>query len=139
MVPLAPISDPKQRERHEPFYDVHPRTGASIEVFYADRAFETFGRGGVGWFGGLTGAALHRLARLPGRLLRVTQHIAMPWESFWGPTAMSSKTVLLNQTVTVIYWRRGRQPKFAPRNVALCRRMSEAAGPQSFLRRFRRR
>ena len=34
----------------EAFYDVHPRTGATIEVFYADRALETFGRGGAGWF-----------------------------------------------------------------------------------------
>ena len=35
---------------HEPLYDVDPRTGASIEVFYADRALETFGRCGAGWF-----------------------------------------------------------------------------------------
>jgi hypothetical protein len=39
-----------QRARHEPIYDVHPRTGASIEVFYADRTLETFGRSGAGWF-----------------------------------------------------------------------------------------
>ena len=26
-----------QRPRQEPLYDIHPRTGASIEVFYADR------------------------------------------------------------------------------------------------------
>ncbi len=36
--------------RHEPLYDVHPLTGANIEVFYADRALETFGRSGAGWF-----------------------------------------------------------------------------------------
>jgi hypothetical protein len=36
--------------RHEPLFDVHPRTGASIEVFYADRRLETFGRCGAGWF-----------------------------------------------------------------------------------------
>ena len=35
---------------HEPLYDIDPRTGASIEVFYADRALETFGRCGSGWF-----------------------------------------------------------------------------------------
>ena len=35
---------------HDPLYDVDPRTGASIEVFYADRALETFGRCGSGWF-----------------------------------------------------------------------------------------
>jgi hypothetical protein len=36
--------------RHEPLYDIHPRTGATMEVFYADRTLETFGRGGSGWF-----------------------------------------------------------------------------------------
>ena len=36
--------------QHAPFFDVHPRTGATIEVFYADRALETFGRCGAGWF-----------------------------------------------------------------------------------------
>jgi hypothetical protein len=44
---MASASNPGQRE---PLFDVHPRTGASIEVFYADRALETFGRGGAGWF-----------------------------------------------------------------------------------------
>jgi hypothetical protein len=29
---------------------VHPQTGVSIEVFYADRTLETFGRCGAGWF-----------------------------------------------------------------------------------------
>ena len=39
------------RVRHyEPLFEVHPRTGASIEVFYADRSLETFGRCGAGWF-----------------------------------------------------------------------------------------
>jgi hypothetical protein len=49
---MVPQSTPKptQPPRHEPLFDVHPRTGASIEVFYADRTLETFGRGGVGWF-----------------------------------------------------------------------------------------
>jgi hypothetical protein len=36
--------------RREPLYDINPQTGVSIEVFYADRALETFGRGGAGWF-----------------------------------------------------------------------------------------
>jgi hypothetical protein len=36
--------------RHEPLFDIHPRSGASIEVFYADRRLETFGERGVGWF-----------------------------------------------------------------------------------------
>jgi hypothetical protein len=36
--------------RHEPLYDIDPRIGAIIEVFYADRTLETFGRSGAGWF-----------------------------------------------------------------------------------------
>ena len=39
-----------RRHRHEPIFDVDPVTGRSIEVFYADRRLETFGRGGAGWF-----------------------------------------------------------------------------------------
>jgi hypothetical protein len=50
MIPHAPTSNPNQRTRFEPLYDVNPQTGASIEVFYADRALETFGRQGAGWF-----------------------------------------------------------------------------------------
>ena len=46
-VPGVRTSNPRQRA---PFFDVHPQTGATIEVFYADRALETFGRGGAGWF-----------------------------------------------------------------------------------------
>ncbi len=50
MVPRAPTPNPRQRARYEPIYDIDPQTGASIEVFYADRALETFGRCGPGWF-----------------------------------------------------------------------------------------
>src|SRR6476619_5364492 len=35
---------------HEPLYDIDPQTGTTIEVFYADRTLETFGRCGAGWF-----------------------------------------------------------------------------------------
>jgi hypothetical protein len=38
------------RAKLEPLYDIDPRTGVTIEVFYADRALETFGWGGGGWF-----------------------------------------------------------------------------------------
>ena len=34
----------------EAFFDVHLLTGATIEVFYADRTLETFGWRGAGWF-----------------------------------------------------------------------------------------
>jgi hypothetical protein len=46
------MAPPNLREsaRHEPLYDVDPLTGVSIEVFYADRGLETFGRCGAGWF-----------------------------------------------------------------------------------------
>lgn len=46
----APTPDPRERSHNEPLYDIHPRTGANIEVFYADCALETFGRSGAGWF-----------------------------------------------------------------------------------------
>jgi hypothetical protein len=36
--------------QYEPLFDIQPVTGSSIEVFYADRALETFGRCGSGWF-----------------------------------------------------------------------------------------
>jgi hypothetical protein len=49
MVTQAP-SYPRQRAAREPLYDLHPRTGISIEVFYWDRTLETFGRSGAGWF-----------------------------------------------------------------------------------------
>jgi hypothetical protein len=40
----------QQQTRLDPIFDVNPLTGVSIEVFYADRALETFGRCGSGWF-----------------------------------------------------------------------------------------
>jgi hypothetical protein len=46
--PLA--SDLNRRAAFEPLYDIHPRTGDTLEVFFADRSLETFGRGGAGWF-----------------------------------------------------------------------------------------
>ena len=40
----------KQRPQYEPLYDIDPRTGASIEVFYADRVLaKSFGTQ-PGWF-----------------------------------------------------------------------------------------
>ena len=39
-----------QSARREPIFDVHPLTGISIEVFYADPTLETFGKCGAGWF-----------------------------------------------------------------------------------------
>jgi hypothetical protein len=65
---------------HEPLYDILPLTGLSIEVFYADRTLETFGRGGAGWFWWpRRRAALRRMARLSGRSLRATQRLSTQW------------------------------------------------------------
>jgi hypothetical protein len=52
--------------RHEPLFDIHPVTGASIEVFFAHR-LATFGKGGAGWFWQLrqTGRAPEDEARGP--------------------------------------------------------------------------
>ena len=47
----AVISDPKRRTAFEPLYDIDPYTGASIEIFYAERALATsFGAPDAGWF-----------------------------------------------------------------------------------------
>jgi hypothetical protein len=45
----AVISDPKRRAAYEPLYERDPQTGATIEVFLADRVLaESFGMG-AGW------------------------------------------------------------------------------------------
>jgi hypothetical protein len=50
-VARAVISDPKRRTAFEPLYDIDPNTGASVEIFYADRALATsFGAPDAGWF-----------------------------------------------------------------------------------------
>jgi hypothetical protein len=39
-----------RRSAYEPLYDIDPRTGASIEIFYADSVLAaSFGTGGAGW------------------------------------------------------------------------------------------
>jgi hypothetical protein len=46
----AIVSRMGRRPAYEPLYDIDPRTGASIEVFYADHILaESFGRRGAGW------------------------------------------------------------------------------------------
>jgi hypothetical protein len=44
------VSTDRPHQRHEPLFDVHPVTGVSIEVFYADTSLVSFGRSGAGWF-----------------------------------------------------------------------------------------
>jgi hypothetical protein len=50
MAPQAIAPGQAMRAGREPLFDVHPQTGACIEVFNADRKLETFGRCGAGWF-----------------------------------------------------------------------------------------
>jgi hypothetical protein len=46
------ISDPKRRAAFEPLYEIDPRSGASIEGFYADRVLAgSFGTR-PGWYWG---------------------------------------------------------------------------------------
>ena len=59
--------------QHAPFFDVQPRTGVSIEEFYADRALETFGSWGAGWFWWARQRAMPQPVRRPVRLLRATR------------------------------------------------------------------
>jgi hypothetical protein len=39
-----------QHRKHEAIFDLHPVTGASFEVFYADRTLESFGWVSAGWY-----------------------------------------------------------------------------------------
>jgi hypothetical protein len=49
-VARAVISNPERRAAFEPLYDIDPRTGGAIEVFFADRVLaKSFGRG-PGWY-----------------------------------------------------------------------------------------
>jgi len=48
---VVPIPD--NAPRYEAVDDVHPRTGASTMIFYADRGLETFGSAALAGFGGL--------------------------------------------------------------------------------------
>ena len=83
MAPRAP-SNPRQSARHEPLFDIHPGIGASIEVFYADRALETSAGAVLVGIGGFAGPASLQTARVPAHLLRAMQHIATPWGPLLG-------------------------------------------------------
>ena len=64
---------------HEPLYDVHPQTGATIEVLYSDRALETFGRCGAGWFWWSRRRGYPPEGRRRGLSLRAMQRIGTRW------------------------------------------------------------
>jgi hypothetical protein len=68
-------SKPGQHERLEPLYDIDPRTGTSIEVFFADRTMETFGRCVRVGFGGHAGEVMRQQGPPLDPSLRATQPI----------------------------------------------------------------
>src|SRR5271165_4142931 len=47
---MTMVSAYRRSQKYGPIFDVHPLTGVSIEVFWADTTLETFGRRGAGWF-----------------------------------------------------------------------------------------
>jgi hypothetical protein len=48
---LAVIAASDRHPGYKPLYDIDPRTGATIEVFYVDWMLAaSFGMGGVGWY-----------------------------------------------------------------------------------------
>ena len=50
-MPRAVNSGSEGRAAYQPLYEIDPKTGASIEVFYADRVVaQSFGARGPGWF-----------------------------------------------------------------------------------------
>jgi hypothetical protein len=74
---MTMASADRRSQKYGPIFDVDPLTGASIEIFYADRTLESFGRSGAGaapagfrayWTG--AGPFPHELFSLPERFIR---------------------------------------------------------------------
>jgi hypothetical protein len=64
---------------HDPLYEIDHQTGATIEVFYANRTLETFGGCGAGWFWWLRRQGCSPGGLPTGPFVRATQRIAMRW------------------------------------------------------------
>jgi hypothetical protein len=78
-------SDPKRRGAYERLCDIDPRTSATIEVFYADRALaECFGPG-AGWFWWCSTPGLSRTQRVV-HSLPATRHIATRFNAYGSDT-----------------------------------------------------
>ena len=87
----AVISDPKRHAAYEPLYEIDPQTGASVEIFYADRALaRSFGTSEAGWFWWTchSGSLPHDLPSGPfaNSYLRVPR-CSDPWTNTDGPRA----------------------------------------------------
>jgi hypothetical protein len=44
------MSSDRRHHKYEPLFDTHPVTGVRVEILYADRTLESFGRRGAGYF-----------------------------------------------------------------------------------------
>ncbi len=67
-----------EKQRHAPLYDVHPRTGATIEIFWADRELAAaFGLRGSGGCIRPAATASHQVPLRVGHLRRATARIEM--------------------------------------------------------------
>jgi hypothetical protein len=86
-------SSMKKRSAHEPLFEINPWTGASVEVFYADRELETFGRSGSGWFWWPRRRGFSPDGLPTGPFAKSYGAYRHAVGLVWGPIAMSSKTV----------------------------------------------
>lgn len=132
MTPQEP-SNLRQRGAHEPFFDVDPQTGGSIEVFYSDRTLETFGRDGCGWFW-WPGVAVRQTVRRLVRFPRAMRRIGTPWGPVWGLRSTPSQISKLNQVTRATYWRRGRVSHPSYRMLGVWWPSRRALGAASHLR-----
>jgi hypothetical protein len=73
------MSSVRRQQKFEPLYDISPVTGTSIEVFYADRTPETFGRSGAGWFWWSRQRGFPPAGAVTGRSLRAMERTGMRW------------------------------------------------------------
>ena len=63
MAPRTLTAGPGRHAGREPLFDVHPQTGATIEVFYADRHWRRSAGAALVGSGGLASAALRQTVR----------------------------------------------------------------------------
>jgi hypothetical protein len=82
--PLAtmPLGDQRRAGKGD------PRTGAGIEVFYADRSLETFGRCGAGWFWWLRQRGCSPDGSPTGPFATGYAAYRHAWGPIWGPTVL---------------------------------------------------
>ena len=59
-----------RRHQHKRIFDVRPMTGATIEIFFADRKLESLRRSGAGWFWWHGNAVSRRMAQRLVRFIR---------------------------------------------------------------------